>query len=87
MGGFDYAMFAAEEAISGALVLGGCYQPSKQGSVVYFNCSDITPILNIITELGNEILVPRTAINNGERGYFAQFFDSEGNRVGLYSKQ
>ncbi|MCW8877557.1 MAG: VOC family protein [Kangiellaceae bacterium] len=88
MGGYDYSMFATDpEAVSGALVAGEGYNPSMDGSVVYLDGGDdLSEALNRITRLGNQVVVPKTAINDGENGYFAQFIDSEGNRVGLYSK-
>ncbi|WP_196139042.1 VOC family protein [Aliikangiella sp. G2MR2-5] len=87
MDGFDFAMFeAGEENITGALIHGDGYTPSTEGSVVYLNGGDdLNGPLEIINRLGNQVLVPKTAINDGECGYFAQFIDSEGNRVGLYS--
>ena len=88
MSGYDYAMFATEEdAVSGALVAGEGYAPSTDGSVVYLNGGDdISVPLSKITKLGNQVVIPKTAIQDGEAGYFAQFIDSEGNRVGLYSQ-
>jgi len=88
MGGMDYAMFdTAEELVSGALVAGECCNPSADGTIVYLNGGDdLSEPLSRITRLGNQVVVPKTAIADGECGYFAQFMDSEGNRVGLYSK-
>ncbi|TQV72328.1 VOC family protein [Aliikangiella marina] len=89
MSGYDYAMFATDEdLVSGALVAGEGYSPSAQGTVIYLNGGDdISEPLSKITKLGNQVVVPKTAIQDGAGGYFAQFIDSEGNRVGLYSKQ
>ena len=87
MGGFDYAMFAADpELISGALVAGEGYRPGNEGTVVYLNGGDnLSDALSRISRLGNKVVVPKTPINEGNNGYFAQFIDSEGNRVGLFS--
>lgn len=89
MDDFDYAMFEAEEdAISGALVAGECATPSADGTIIYLNGGDdLSEPLSRITRLGNQVVVPKTAIHDGESGYFAQFIDSEGNRVGLYSQK
>ncbi len=88
MGDYDYSVFEAdEEAVSCALVAGEGYKPGIEGSVIYLNGGeDLTRPLEIATKLGSEVLIPKTAINDGDCGYFAQFVDSEGNRIGLYSK-
>ncbi|MCK5917036.1 MAG: VOC family protein [Cocleimonas sp.] len=87
MDGFKMAIFDHEDpAVSGMLVQAEGYEPSKTGAVIYLNGGDDLSIpLNRAVENGAEILVPKTAINDGECGHFAQFSDSEGNRVGLYS--
>lgn len=88
MCGFQYAMFETEEeAVSGALVLGEGYKPSAEGSIIYLNGGkDLSEALSRITRMGKQVVLPKTAINDGEHGYFAHFIDSEGNRVGLYSQ-
>lgn len=87
MEGFQMAMFTEDpELISGALVKCDAYEPSKQGSVVYLNAGDnLFPALQRAQERGAEVIWPKTPIAEGEKGYFAQFIDCEGNRVGLYS--
>jgi len=87
MDGFQMAMFDTEpEIISGALVKGENYVPSKTSVVVYLNGgANLAPALSRAESLGSEVLWPKTPIKDGEAGYFAQFVDSEGNRVGLYS--
>ena len=87
MNGYQLAIFQAEDnAVSGMLVLGEHYQPSATGAVVYFNAGDdLSQPLAQAEQVGALIVVPKTAINDGNCGYFALFIDSEGNRVGLYS--
>lgn len=89
MSGYDYAMFATdEEQVSGALVNGEGCVPSAEGTIVYLNGGDdLSTPLSKITKLGNQVVIPKTAIQDGAGGYFAQFIDSEGNRVGLYSQK
>ena len=86
MDGFKMAIFDHEDpAVSGMLVEAEGYKPSKTGAVIYLNGGDdLSAPLDRAVQNGAEILVPKTA-TNGECGYFAQFSDSEGNRVGLYS--
>lgn len=87
MNGLQIAIFTAEPGVvSGMLVLGESYQPSETGAVVYFNGgSDLSVPLARAEQHGGSMIVPKTAIHDGECGYFALFVDSEGNRVGLYS--
>ena len=87
MGGFKMSSFNHDEgAVSGMLILGENYEPSKTGAVIYFNGGkELNEPLNRAIESGGEVVVPKMAINDGKCGHFAQFLDSEGNRVGLYS--
>ena len=87
MDGFKMSIFEADEkAARGMLVQAEGYEPSKTGAVIYLNGGDdLTAPLDRAVANGGEVLWPKTAINDGECGYFAQFLDSEGNRVGLYS--
>ncbi len=89
MDGYQMALFEHEEtAVSGMLVLGQDYEPSKTGAVVYFNGGDdLSKPLAKATDLGGSIIIPKTAIEEGCSGYYAQFLDSEGNRVGLFSPE
>ncbi|TQV88105.1 VOC family protein [Aliikangiella coralliicola] len=89
MGDHEYAMFESEpDTVTGALVAGDGYNPTADGTIVYLNGGDdLSEPLSRITRLGSQVVVPKTAINDGEQGYFAQFIDSEGNRVGLYSEK
>jgi len=88
MDGFKMAIFDCEEpAVGGMLVKAEGYEPSKTAAVIYLNGGDdLSGPLDRAVQSGAEVLWPKTAINDGECGYFAQFSDSEGNRVGLYSK-
>lgn len=88
MSGLQMAIFSAEPgAVSGMLVLGETYQPSQSGAVVYFNGgADLTAPLERAVQQGGSVVVPKTAIHDGECGYFALILDCEGNRVGLYSQ-
>jgi len=68
----------------GALVAFEDVRPSVQGSIVYISVDNLTPVLERAQAHGGDTLVPRTALPEG-MGYFAQFRDCEGNRVGLWS--
>ncbi|MGA9335186.1 MAG: VOC family protein [Rudaea sp.] len=71
---------------SGALIAMDDCRPSVQGSIVYLSVDDLRPVLERTQAHGGDTLVPRTALPPG-MGFFAQFRDCEGNRVGLWSPQ
>ncbi|MFT3790446.1 MAG: hypothetical protein QM741_05075 [Rudaea sp.] len=68
---------------SGALVIGEV-QPTVHGSIVYLGVDNLAPVLDRVQKHGGDTLLPRTALPAG-MGYYAQFRDCEGNRVGLWS--
>lgn len=75
-----------EGAVSGMLVKGADYHPSATGAVIYLNGgSELNTILERVEPQGGKVIVPKMPIEEGAKGWFAQFLDSEGNRVGLYS--
>jgi len=85
-GGSDMVVLrgGAKPNSSGALVAFEDVRPSVQGSIVYISVDNLTPVLERAQAHGGDTLVPRTALPAG-MGYFAQFRDCEGNRVGLWS--
>jgi uncharacterized protein len=73
------------DAVGGAIVQGEDNVPSKQGTIVYLNGGDdLAPMLARVGPAGGTITVPKTEIGN-DFGFFAQFVDTEGNKVGLHS--
>ncbi len=66
---------------TGALAKGEIYKPTKDGAVLYLKCDKIYDILKRVTELGSEILFPKTSVPTG--GFVAEFEDSEGNRIAV----
>jgi predicted enzyme related to lactoylglutathione lyase len=84
----DMALFPFDEdssGISGALVKGEIYKPTKDGVVIYFKVENIDETLEQATSNGGQMLYTKT--DNGI-GLVAEFEDTEGNRVALYqSKQ
>lgn len=78
------AVFPAENGVGGALVYHEHYAPSFNGTTVYLTVKgDLAQTLARIEELGGQVIIPKTALHTG--GFFAQFTDLEGNRVGLMS--
>lgn len=88
MDGYKLAIFAHDDlAVSGMLISGDHYEPSQTGAVVYLNGGDdLNPPLQRVVEQGGSVIIPKTPIHDGACGYCAQFLDSEGNRIGLYSR-
>jgi predicted enzyme related to lactoylglutathione lyase len=86
MGGGEMAVFpyGGRPHASGALIQHEQLEPSVLGSTIYLNVEDLRPVLERVHEQGGDTIVPRTELPDGI-GYFAQFIDSEGNRVGLFS--
>lgn len=61
------------------------FQPSEQGVLLSLNVDSMESAIASIEKGGGRILIPKTKIEAENRGYFAVFVDSEGNRIGLYS--
>jgi predicted enzyme related to lactoylglutathione lyase len=85
-GAGDMAIFPHEgEANSGAIMKAEGYRPAGDGSVVYLSAGDdLAVALARATRAGGKVAIPKTQLPDG-LGFFAQFIDSEGNRVGLHS--
>jgi len=61
------------------------YEPNATGTTVYLNVADIRPVLARVPAAGGEVLLPPQQLPD-EGGVYAQIRDTEGNRVGLYSR-
>ncbi len=76
-----------DEGVHGAIVKGEDYIPCNHGAIVYLNAGDdIEGILSRVVELGGEIVLNKTLVND-EVGFVALFHDIEGNKIGLHSKK
>ena len=74
------------ETVSVALINSNQYKTSMDGTVVYFNAGDdLQIVLDKIKANGGKIIVPKTDIGSGI-GFYAMFMDTEGNKLGLHSK-
>lgn len=83
----EMALFPFDDnnsGISGALVKGEIYKPTKNGVVIYFKTENINKTLKLATSNGGKILYPKT--DNGI-GLVAEFEDTEGNRIALYQSK
>ncbi|MEE1674810.1 VOC family protein [Agarivorans aestuarii] len=89
MGDMDMAILETEdpEAASFGLCQHEMMKPSMDGCTIYLHLSEkLSPLVDKITQSGVQILMPVTGIKDGEHGYFALIVDSEGNKIGLWSK-
>ena len=81
------AMFSDETSKDcGAISWAEDFKPSIGGVLISFNCEEINKALDMVEAHGGKILIPKTKIECAE-GYFANFVDSEGNRIGLWSEK
>lgn len=69
---------------SGALVKGDVYVPAKAGPILYVDVPSIDRALTRAAAAGGTVLYPKKHI--GKAGYVAEIEDSEGNRIGLTSR-
>lgn len=71
--------------VSGALVHGEHYAPSKEGVLIYLSANpDLQKVLDRVKKAGGKVMQPKTQISE-HWGYMALVIDTEGNRIGLHS--
>lgn len=70
--------------ISGALVEKADFVPCSNQTVVYFETEDNTAEEQRIEKAGGKVVQPK--MNIGEFGFISIFIDTEGNTVGLHSR-
>ena len=76
----------AETQSGGCLMQGPNYIPSDKGTLIYLSAGEnLQTALDRVDAAGGTIILPKTSI--GANGYMAHILDTEGNKVGLYSKQ
>jgi predicted enzyme related to lactoylglutathione lyase len=77
------------EGSGGALVQHKNYEPGKgQGVCVYLIVQgDLNATLAKVESAGGTVVIPKMSLGEMSPGYCAQFIDSEGNRVGLWSAE
>ena len=88
MGGIRMAWFPRPEnatGTSGGLVEAPGREPSKLGTVVFFNVSSIDSTLAAVEKSGGKVVMARAG--GGEHGSIGEFEDPEGNLVALYSNE
>jgi predicted enzyme related to lactoylglutathione lyase len=92
MGPLDMAWFPMVEngmGAAGSLVyFPETYTPSTEGTLVYFTAfsGDLSEELSRVEDAGGKVLQEKTLITE-EIGYYGLFFDTEGNRIAIHSRQ
>ncbi len=78
--------FDQRNGIGGTLIKSEGLEPSKKGTMIYLHAgNDLQPFLERVRANGGQVINEKTPLGP-DMGYFAIFDDTEGNRVGLYSK-
>lgn len=73
--------------VGGAIISSKTAVPSAEGTLVYLDGGDnLDEILTRVEPAGGRIELAKTAIGE-EMGYYAVFIDTEGNRIGVWSKE
>jgi len=84
--GLDCAFLPEDSATQGGFIKRDDFTPSTSGVAIYFEVGDeMEAVLERAAANGGRILYGKNLISP-EIGYDAAFVDTEGNRVGLYSK-
>jgi len=82
----EYAFLPEDSATQGGFIKCESLLPSTSGIAIYFEVGDeMEAVLERAAANGGRILNGKTLISP-EIGYYAVFVDTEGNRIGLYSK-
>lgn len=82
---YAFAWADGAAGAAGALVRHPMNGPGKGGTMVYFNCDDVSNESERAVAAGGRTIQPKMAI--GQYGYIALIEDTEGNVIGLHSMQ
>jgi len=68
----------------GALIESKTFKPSTEsGIIIYFSSEDVAIEAARVEDAGGKLIQGKTSL--GDPGFIAQFVDTEGNKIGLYS--
>ena len=82
----QYGFFPQDSEFTGMISKADKFNPSRDGVVLYFDPGEnFDEILKKVENLGGEIVRPKTKIDD-DKGYFALILDSEGSRIGFYTR-
>lgn len=81
----DYAVWSPpEEGVAGGFLKSA--KPTTDGALLHIGVDDIEAKLREIEAAGGKTVTPKTKISD-EWGYYAEFTDIFGNKLGLWSKK
>jgi len=82
----DYAVWSPpdEDAVGGGFSKSA--KPSTEGALLHIGVDDIGAKLREIEAAGGKTVTPKTKISD-EWGYYAEFLDVFGNKLGLWSEK
>lgn len=85
---FPMAYFANENTLNvGHLFQLPNFKPSADGAIVYMELAkDLNETISKILNAGGKVIMPKTLIAP-DKGYWALFLDTEGNKLALHSSE
>lgn len=81
---FAFPMVEGGANASGALIKHPMGKPGSGGTMVYFECQDVSVEASRVEANGGKVIEGKVSI--GDYGFIAMFEDLDGNTVGLHSK-
>ncbi|MCA9911775.1 MAG: VOC family protein [Anaerolineae bacterium] len=88
--GSQLGMFPARDGAGGTLVQNEQhgYQPGQAGTLIYLVVDgDLNEAVARVDGAGGQVVLPKTPLGSDqEAGFISWIIDTEGNKVGLYSK-
>lgn len=82
---WSFPMQSDGPGASGALAKMEGFPSGGNNTIVYFTCEDCSTLTKRVAENGGSIFKDKFSV--GEKGFIALVIDSEGNMIGLHSKQ
>jgi predicted enzyme related to lactoylglutathione lyase len=82
---WTFPMAMDRTGCSGALVKAPSVESGGNSVMVYFSCADCAVEAGRVTEAGGKVQQEKMSI--GEYGFIAHVLDTEGNLIGLHSRQ
>lgn len=74
--------------IGGDIAYGEDMKPSAEGVLIYLSADpDMQVVLDRVESAGGKVIMPKMAIGMEGAGHMALVMDSEGNRIGLHSRE
>jgi uncharacterized protein len=67
------------------LISGNNMKPTSSGNIIYLVVGDLDAALSRTQKAGGSIALQKTALP-GDMGCYAHIIDSEGNRIGLHTR-